>query len=587
MREMLIAGLICLAGVLPGQASAGDDASVEEESPSLPISLVAEPDPAGTEELPFLEIHGYYRFRADLFDNFDLNQSDHDINHGFPEPLTEYNDASRRGANTLAGANMRLRLEPVLNIHQYVKVYATLDLLDNVVLGSNPDTYCHNRNPVTGLSHCVTDSGLMAFSQTQVPPSSGVNSLTDSIVVKRVYGEIKTPLGLFRVGRMASHWGMGVMANGGNGYDDDYGDTVDRVMFVTGYPDWDLYLVPALDWVSEGPTSARQETKQGQAFDADQLDDVNQYVLAVVRRQSEEKIEQSLDEHGWALNGGMYNVFRKQVLAIEAWDWNNQVDESLYTDYDDEFGRDNVKLMDRRDAELWAHDIWARLDIGRLAFVDRIKLEFEGVWIHGHINGYEIHAGVGADQEALDIDQKGFVARLEGRFLDESLRVHFEVGYASGDKAMGWGNRKIDDTQKAGGEVSNFSFDPDYKIDMILWREIIGAITDALYFRPKVEYHILPGIGVHATFIYSMAEKAHSTPSAGYVDGDPLPGASNHLGLEMDLGLFVNSEQGFDVNLDYGVLFPFDGLERRGPGRRYSNGPDPAQTLQFRVTWHF
>ena len=32
--------------------------------------------------------------------------------------------------------------------------------------------------------------------------------------------------------------------------------------------------------------------------------------------------------------------------------------------------------------------------------------------------------------------------------------------------------------------VDNFRFHPDYHIDQILFREIIGTITDAIYIRP-------------------------------------------------------------------------------------------------------
>ncbi|NOZ85939.1 MAG: TIGR04551 family protein [Deltaproteobacteria bacterium] len=559
MRNLLSIGMICFCLSFVSFAVRADDDDVSFE-----------------EDLPLVELHGYYRFRADLFDNFDLNQSDHNSNHGFPEPLTEYNDATRRGANTIAGANMRFRIDPTVNIHKNVRIFATIDMLDNLVLGSTPDSY-----PFPG------DAGLGAFSQTQVPPASGVNSLKDSIQVKRIWGEIKTPLGVFRVGRMGSQWGMGLLANAGNKYDDDYGDSVDRVMFITGYPAWDLYVVPAMDWVNEGPTSARHETPQGQPFDLDQLDDANQYILAVVRKQSDEDIKKDLEKRGWALNGGMYNVFRKQVLAIESWSYDNEVRDSTWSKVEKD-----PSVIDPRNAELWVHDIWARLDVGRLAFIDKIKLEVEGVWLHGDIGSYEPNTGMISNPKPVEINQIGFVGDLEAGMFDQSLKVGFQVGYASGDMHSGFGvypfydSQKDDDDHDGKREINNFRFDPDYHVDLILWREIIGTVTDAIYFKPRVQYELVPGLGAKAAWIYSMAEKAHSTPSAGYGE-KPLPNASNSLGLEMDVSLFYHADEGYDVDLEYGVLFPFDGMERRGPGRRYINGPDPAQTIQFRVTWHF
>ena len=50
--------------------------------------------------------------------------------------------------------------------------------------------------------------------------------------------EFKLPVGVMRVGRQESHWGMGLLANHGNGFDDLFGDnhwgaTFDRIMFAT------------------------------------------------------------------------------------------------------------------------------------------------------------------------------------------------------------------------------------------------------------------------------------------------------------------------------------------------------------------
>ena len=61
---------------------------------------------------------------------------------------------------------------------------------------------------------------------------------TDSIALRRAWVEFKVPVGVMRVGRMPSNWGMGLLANDGNGHDDLFGDnqnytTYDRVLFAT------------------------------------------------------------------------------------------------------------------------------------------------------------------------------------------------------------------------------------------------------------------------------------------------------------------------------------------------------------------
>src|SRR5690606_28967482 len=113
-----------------------------------------------------------------------------------------------------------------------------------------------------------------AFATTQWAPTAGQNSLSDSVAVKRVWGEYTTPIGLLRFGRMASHWGLGMLVNDGNGHDSDYGSTADRLLFVTGIKSWDLYFGALWDFANEGPTSATLTERQGQPYDLAQGDDV-------------------------------------------------------------------------------------------------------------------------------------------------------------------------------------------------------------------------------------------------------------------------------------------------------------------------
>ncbi|MDD5011960.1 MAG: hypothetical protein PHQ00_07540, partial [Phycisphaerae bacterium] len=101
--------------------------------------------------------------------------------------------------------------------------------------------------------------------------------------------------------------------------------------------------------------------------------------------------------------------------------------------------------------------------------------------------------------------------------------------------------------------INNFRFHPDYRIDMILWRECIGVITDTYYFKPNVAYQILDGLAVDLSAIYSRAMFKESTP--GY-DSD--------LGLEFDLGLHYTSHDNFHFGLFGGLLFPFAGMDNLG-----------------------
>src|SRR5690606_32251986 len=150
----------------------------------------------------------------------------------------------------------RFRVEPTLVISDNLKIRTQIDLLDNLVLGSTPGGYANvpsangyavaprdNFEPVSGLTY------------TQSPPRSGINSLQDSILVKRAWAEYTTPVGQLRFGRMPDHWGLGILHNAGDDFDGDYQSTVDRIAFFTALPSLSLHVGGAWDFAAEGPTS--------------------------------------------------------------------------------------------------------------------------------------------------------------------------------------------------------------------------------------------------------------------------------------------------------------------------------------------
>ena len=47
---------------------------------------------------------------------------------------------------------------------------------------------------------------------------------TADFKLNRAWVEITLPVGVVRAGRQPSHWGMGLLANHGDGFDDMFGD---------------------------------------------------------------------------------------------------------------------------------------------------------------------------------------------------------------------------------------------------------------------------------------------------------------------------------------------------------------------------
>jgi uncharacterized protein (TIGR04551 family) len=535
---------------------------------------------------PTFEFHGYYRVRAELLHNFALGRIDEAGKQLWPQPPdNDYTDAAgirhqidlcgddptvreRCENNTQAGANMRFRINPELHISDNLRIMSQIDLLDNVVLGSTPDGY--GNQPGNGGYEVVARGGYAptsAFSTTQWAPSSGQNSNNDSIQVKRVWAEYLTPIGQLRFGRMPSHWGLGMIANSGDGHDSDWQSTADRLMFVTGIKKLDLYFGAAWDFANEGATSVALNERQGQAYDLAQSDDVDQYVLVAVRRRNPELQKLDLAKGLPVFNGGVYFVYRNQLLA------------------DDESGAGNAAYLGqsssnitkgfvRRGAEAVIPDLWFQF------LYEKFRFEMEAAMIYGSLENTNRTGGPGTDYnnpaDANDpgwkIRQFGMATQTEYRAMEDKLRVGFGFGYASGDDdvdSLAPQDAGLQPQRTADRTFSTFRFHPDYRVDLILFRNILSRIQGAYYFRPNVEYDFSRDkngqrLGGGAALIWSRASEFVQTP-----------GHARDLGVELNFKLYFQAKDGtlnddpdkmggFFTSLEYGVMFPlgaFDYLE--------------------------
>jgi len=133
-------------------------------------------------------------------------------------------------------------------------------------------------------------------------------------------------------------------------------------------------------------------------------------------------------------------------------------------------------------------------------------------------------------------------------------------------------------------DIRNFRFNQDYRIDMILWREIIGGVTDALYVRMPASYAFNDNISVFGAMIYSRALKPSSTPSSGISSL-----TSSQLGFEVDAGVRYQTDDGFYAQLAYGVLFPFSGLQNNYLNQYFAApiGPGVAQAIRAQLGIRF
>lgn len=502
-------------------------------------------------KLELVSIDGYYRVRPDLFHNFDLRRlADPGGRTLFPtSPASDLE-------HTMAGVNMRLRLEPTINVSEEVRLRMQIDGLDNVIMGSTPE-YAFSRSD---------RSDFAVLSESQVPPVSGQNAIRDSIALKRVFGEITTPVGVLRFGRMGSQWGLGMVHSDGSCHDCDYGDTVDRIQFVT-QPLPGIYVTPMIDFNVEGPTSARFG-ELGQPVDLSQSDDAHSYVLAVAKRDTDQQAKAKLENNQAVINGGLHLTYRTQHSDPVTWFT------GAFTGEGGDAAPGSLGYA-ARNTWLVVPDLWGKYEQKALRVEVEVAARIGNIGSVAGLHGLPLEV-----QTPLSIFELGAVAQGEYRLLDGKLKLRAELGWASGDNAFGMGAfpgrdgsdpanpgftraGDIDGPQwtcSAGGgcadpNIRNFTFNRDYRIDLILWRELIGTITDAIYAKPSVEYELADGLRLEGAMIYSRAVYPESTPA--YTAGgtnDPS------LGIEFDGRVHYETDDGFFAQVQAGILFPLAGL---------------------------
>jgi uncharacterized protein (TIGR04551 family) len=585
--------------------------------------------PASRRRVQLFDLHGYMRMRGDFFHRLDLGLTSRDAdgqvlpNKLFRPPaeqgelreeagrsvfvnndadcFTRLTDAgvSLQRATTrcqrrqgLPSANMRLRLEPTLHITDTVSVHSQVDLLDNVVMGSTPDTYRFD-NP---------DAELDLFTRTQVPPQAGVNSLEDSIQVKRAWGHIRFGFGLdLQFGRMPWSWGMGMVANGGNGYsrgddadiirqlDSDYGDSVDSVKlgFDFGKDRRRTHKVSlSWDWAASGPTTAQVLGPEygnarlvGQTISAEKFDNVYQWSASLERRDDPDMLRRKLSLGGPVLNYGAIAWMRfqdvDQVEGSRAAEEAGLLPSSPY----------NELLVTRR-AFMVTPDLWLRVNWRAL----RVELEAAGNFGSFRALGSSTaddafqDPGIYETINAADLERKlianfGYGLEFKYGFLKDRFHIGFDHGMATGDTSTqtyapdnggAVGYNDDDDV------ISNFRFNRAFFVDLLIFREILGTVSNAAYFKPWAAFYFFDSFSARVDAGYAMAMNRRSTLGNKFSYGIELDGALR----------YHDTREPIFFQLQYGALFPLPAFNRINPSGTREDAR-AVQTIQAQVGIRF
>ena len=582
--------------------------------------------PERRRKIALFDLHGYFRFRGDYFHRLNLGLQDRlddaDFtvaqNKYFRPPVEQAEVRTNTGAedtlvpndtrcinrlidrgvssqrsitrcnrrNGFPSANLRLRLEPTLHITDTVMVHSQVDLLDNVVLGSTPDSYVYGS----------PDAPIDLYSRSQVPPQAGVNSIDDSILVKRAWGHIRFGFGLdLQFGRMPWSWGMGMVANHGNGYyrgyksdiiqhlDRDYGDSVDsvRLAFDFGKDRRRSHTVAlSWDWASSGPTTAQlfgdayaSGRLVGQTISAEKFDNVYQWSASVERRDDPEMLQRKLSLGTPVINYGLMNWFRYQDVDTVA-----GFETPLL------FGTDYGAYLVPRRAFVATPDLWLRVNWRTL----RIELEAAGNFGKYHVRDLAeditdpdtfFQTVTSADLQRKTIANFGYAFEFKYGFFKDRFHIGLDQGFAMGDDGT---SQYAPDARAplplndANNTLSAFRFNPAYNVDMLLFREILGTVSNAAYFKPWASFYFFDHFSARVDVEYALAARKASTLGNKYSYGVELDGALR----------YHDAREPIFFQVQYGVMFPLPGFNRINPDGTRENAR-AVQSIQGQLGIRF
>lgn len=480
------------------------------------------------------ELHGYLRLRGEILSNLDLDRGL--TPSGDPLFAVPLDDPD---AQELYQADMRLRADvSVYAPGGAIAIHTRFDVLDNLTLGSTPD---------------------------DIPSATvGQRVLDTAIHLRRAWAEVLTPFGLLTAGRQANTWGLGLLANGGDCNDCDAGDVADRVAFLTPIAGhlWAL----AFDISATGPLGPRAAGFR--AVDVTPTDDVRTVTFAFLNWHGDEARRRRHRAGRMTFEYGAYVSYR----------WQDGDTPASYLPTSVPVTPSAAQVVPRGLSAV-AADVWLRIE-----HTD-FRIELEAALLYSRIASTSLVPGV-LLRDSISATQLG--AALETDFLSREGPFTFGLdgGVASGDSAPGFGAfpRALQASPQLGDldgpqatlpydtTVDNFRFHTDYRVDRILFREIIGRVTDAFYLRPHVRWRLFDEpFGALSVTAFGVASFAVEPASA--------PGGERPLGIELDPAVTYQSREGFVAALEYAVLFPLSGLENPDMGL----GATPAQLLRLRL----
>jgi hypothetical protein len=427
------------------------------------LLLLAFPVRPARAQMIFLEMNGYYRLRYDyLYRLYPKNDPGEDI--GF--------------------FVQRLRLEPAIVAEERVRIKSQIDVLDDMVLGNN------SAPAATYLDHGLTGGDKV---------TGILGDERDTLRVKRVWAEIDSPYGLFRLGRQPFSFGLQAFLNSGDGQtfefgDSHYGETRDRIAYFS--PPTPFLgkgeVMLAYDKLIKNPYSRTREEAGFLGWLTNPSSDLDEWMLSYVRRGAQ-----------WEAGAAA-----------------------------------SRQIQFQSETRVWLFDLYGRI-------------KHQSLYAAGE--GRFTTGKTGVENEKQDVSQVGGLLRGGADLVTENGEFDFglESGYASGD-GSGQGAKQTNFAPDYRVGILLYSEVMDYLTRKAGAASLTrGGIANSVYVRPFFKYVYAPRVSVMAGVLWAYPDKVDHI----------IAGHDSWLGLEIDAGVEVKLTRRSSVGLELGYLFTGDGLE--------------------------
>lgn len=345
-------------------------------------------------------------------------------NYLYINPVT-LNDPQHARANWI---EHRLRLDATIDYNEKVRLVTSWDVLDGTLWGDNgtfgasPSSNSGTRAAAKSPNNTRPGVGYVGGDELDPDSYGYVLVPSDPLRVRHLYGEIVTPVGLFRVGRQPSTEGSSILVSDGNGRPNRFGysgtgDTADRILFATK---------PLEGFKPE--------------IERDVSRDRGLFLIGFFDRAASETIRRSGDDlHGAGAVVRFLDPNPKQRTNLEL--------QGIY-------------------AHRWERSLDTNVNISQLRAttrLDKLGLGAEGVAIFGRTR--EVSSALSLINNDPIVRQKvaQWGARAVARWDEPAWTAHLEFHFASGDR-----------NPNPGTELSQLYFATDTNVGLLMFERILA-----------------------------------------------------------------------------------------------------------------